>query len=337
MRAAIFGTGALGTALGALLVKGGEKIDFIDSDKTQIEAFRSGGARMEGANNFTVPVNALYPEEATPGYDVILLCTGEHDNAVALPRVKELLADNGVLVSFHNGFTDFEVVDAVGASRMMGCAVDWTAALKEPGCVVLKPAGDILRAYIGKMPGVSSSAAMNARNLIGRIGHLHFITNLLGSRWGKLVINCSLSAVSTIYGGTFGEAISDDNCRELIVMAANECMKVADAKDIKVPNFDRVNFEEVARYRTIVGKRKRMEMLPELIGPHKDNRSILLQDMENGKPLDLEYITGVIIKSGGEGGVPTPVVSKLQETLLGIEKKQIPMGPETIAKVSKAL
>jgi len=337
MRAAIYGCGALGTAVGALITKGGEKIDLIDVDPKQIDALKANGATLEGEYNFTIPVLAMYPDEAKPGYDAIFLATIEQANEEALRHIKVLLKSDGVLVSLQNGFTDYQLMDAVGDTHFMGCAVDWNAELTAPAHVVVRSAGDRMRAYIGKMPDVVSSPAMGVRTLLEKTGDVHYINNLIGARWGKLVINCSLSAVSTIYGGTFGDTISHKSCRDLIVSAGNECMKVVEALGISIPNFEDINFEKAARYDSTFGKWQKMRNLPNLIKFHNDATSIFLQNLEKKIPLDLEYTTGVVIQKGMETNVETPVIRKLQDTLQKIEKGQAKSGIDTIEKILKEL
>jgi len=338
MKAAVYGSGALGTAIGALITKAGGKVDLVEINPTQVEALRKEGARVVGdRGEFNVPVNVLYPQETTPGYDVILLATNEKGNADALARIKEVLAENGIVVSLQNGMTDDQIIKEVGALRTMGCAVDWTSEQLEPGKVKINAAGDQLRAYIGKVPGVMSNQAMNARNLLSKAGDVHYINDLLGARWGKLVINCSLSAVSTIYGKTFGETVHNWTCRGLMLEAANECMEVAEAKGIKIPNFEDVNFEKVCHYHSAFGKFFRMLKLPKVIKYHKDAISAMLQDLNNKIPLELDYVSGLIIRDGKERGVETPVVALLQKALLKIEAGKLDHGIETIKAIKKNL
>jgi len=335
MKVSVYGAGALGTAVGALLEKAGEHVDLIDNNPVQIDALRTNGARIEGDENFTIPVTALYPQEATPGYDVIFLAASEKSNADALSYIKDLLKVKGILVSLQNGFTDNEIIEAVGPLRTMGCAVDWIAEQIEPGRVAIHSASGRRRAYIGKAPGVVSEPAMNARNLLDKIGEAHFISNLLGARWGKLVINCTLSIVSAIYGGTFGETVAQKECRDLMVRSGNECMKVAEAMNITIPNFEEVNFKKATRYHTVLGKWYRMRRIPDLIKYHKDAKSGLLQNLEAKKPLDLENITGVIIKGGLDHRVATPVNQTLQKAMLRVEKGDLAQGIDTIRAILK--
>ncbi len=88
MRITIYGAGAMGTVLGALLTKGGcRDVELITRNKNHALGMREQGAQIVCvAENITwnIPVNAVTPEQMHGKYDVVFLMTKQRENAKIL-------------------------------------------------------------------------------------------------------------------------------------------------------------------------------------------------------------------------------------------------------------
>jgi len=326
----MYGAGSIGLVLGALMTKNGVDIDLVDTDEEQIEALRKNGAVLRGSVECTVPVRAIYPEDMTPGYDVIFLAINSNYNDEVVPKIKGLLKEDGVVVTLQNGLPEIMISAIVGENRTMGCTIDWNAESVAPGCSVVHSDAEYLWSHIGKMNGVSSAQAMNARNLLSKACRLHYEKNLRGARWCKLLVNCSYSMVSVLYGDTFGKTISDWNARDLIIRCCRECLRVGMAVGVDFPKLEGLDYYKLADYRTIFKKWWCMAQMPKLIKHNVNTRTTQLQNYQKGKKMELEQLCGAIMNYGRSANIPTPVNDKIFRVASRLETGELKPGPELV-------
>ena len=67
MRVAIYGAGAMGTAMGAYFARAGKAVDVICRNRAHVSAMRKSGVRISGTDDFTAEVNALLPSAFRTG------------------------------------------------------------------------------------------------------------------------------------------------------------------------------------------------------------------------------------------------------------------------------
>ena len=154
-RNAIYGAGSLGTVLGAFITKNGGQVDLINRNKAHVSLLNEKGARIIGTVDMTVPVKAITPDEMEGKYDVIVLLTKQLFNKDVVTMLKDFLSDDGVIVTLQNGIPEPGIAEIVGENHTMGCAVEWGAALIEPGVCELTSDKDSLSFHMGKMPGIT--------------------------------------------------------------------------------------------------------------------------------------------------------------------------------------
>jgi len=331
MKIAIYGTGSLGSVIGAGLINGGVDIDLVDTDKEQIEAIRKNGLHIIGGIDITVKGNALYPEEMTPGYDIILLATKVMENEKVVPFLATMLKDDGVIVTLQNSLPEGYISEVVGTRRTMGCTVEWGATLVSPGVCELTSHPDYLSVHVGKMPGVTSGRAMEVRNLLNKACRVHYENNLLGARWAKLIVNCSLSAVNAINGGTFGDiAKASKKVRGVCVDAMNECIKVGKAAGAKFTSNPDVDMARDFVYKNRLQRALAIRRLPGKLKHHVNIKAAMLVDLEKGKPCEVDELSGLIVEYGKRYGIETPVNSKIVETIHKIQKGELKIDANNI-------
>ena len=126
VKIAIYGAGAMGTILGALLTKGGlQNVELITRNQAHVEGMKKDGATIvcEGDNReINVKVNALYPHEMGENYDVIFLMTKQRQNAEIVSMLKEKLSGDGVICTTQNGLPELSVAEIIGCARTYGAA-----------------------------------------------------------------------------------------------------------------------------------------------------------------------------------------------------------------------
>ena len=133
VRVCIFGAGAMGTSLGAALIKAGVPVELVSRNAAHVEALRTRGAVLTGSVSMTVPVTAMLPEEMAGKYDIIFLAIRQRGNREAAQGLLPYLKEDGALVSVQNGLPERALSEVFGADRVYGCALSWGAERIAPG------------------------------------------------------------------------------------------------------------------------------------------------------------------------------------------------------------
>ena len=158
-RIAIMGVGAVGSYVGAFLVREGEDVTFIDMWPEHVETMKGQGLRASGSQgDFTVPVNAMHLTEAqniTQPFDIAFITVKSYDTEWATHFIKRYVKPEGFFLSIQNCWNDPVIGDIVGANRQLGCVASHIeVALWEPGHVLR--GGDLLEALdSGRLAGVA--------------------------------------------------------------------------------------------------------------------------------------------------------------------------------------
>ena len=106
--------------------------------------------------------------------------------------------------------------------------------------------------------------------------------------WGKLVINAAMNATCALTGASGEAALRSAAAYALVGLVAEETAAVAAALGISLPYPDAA---------------ARVRQHCQDVGPSKPS---MLQDMERGRPTEIDAINGAIVREGARVGVPTP-------------------------------
>ena len=150
-----------------------------------------------------------------------------------LKVAKDLLADDGVIVTLQNGIPEPGIADIIGKNRTMGCTVEWGAMLEGPGECVLTSEPDSLSFHMGKMDGITDAQFIKVKDLLEMMCPVHEEPNLIGARWSKLLINATFSGLGTVMGGVFGDVIDNKEAREIALRCMKECIDVGHASGVE--------------------------------------------------------------------------------------------------------
>ena len=323
MRTAIYGAGSLGTILGAFITKNGGQVDLINRNKAHIEALKASGAHITGTMEFTQPVVALTPGEMSGKYDIILLLTKQQQNAEVALFLKDYLADDGTLVTLQNGIPELQLGEILGDDRVLGCTVAWGATMKEPGVCELTSSPDSLTFSLGALSSKANPHLQDVKDLLEKMGPVTLDENFIGTRWSKLLINAAFSGMSTVVGGTFGDAAGDKASRRIVQLLIKECIDVCKAGGIRIEPVQGKDIVKLLDYNTPLKKAFAYAIIPIAIKKHARLKASMLQDIEKGKKTEVEAINGVVCAYGRKVGCPTPMNDKVVEIIHRIEAGEL--------------
>lgn len=323
MRTAIYGAGSLGTILGAYITKNGGKVELINRNKAHVEALQQKGAQVVGTVNFTQPVVAYLPEQMEGTYDIIFLMTKQQQNVEVVTRLKDFLAEDGVIVTLQNGIPELQIGEIVGDGRTLGCTVAWGATMKEAGVCELTSQPDSLTFSLGSLTKERNGHFEDVKALLEMMGEVEVDENFVGTRWSKLLINASFSGMSAVLGCTFGEAAKAKPSRRIVQALIKECIDVCAAGGIRIEPVQGKDIVKLLDYKGCLKKAISFFIIPIAIRKHALLKASMLQDIEKGKLTEVDAINGVVSAYGRKVGCPTPMNDKVVEVIHRIEKGEL--------------
>lgn len=327
MRAAIYGAGAMGTVLGAYIAKAGVQVDLINHNREHVAALKSGGAHIIGTVEFTVPVNAILPEEMFGKYDVIFLMTKQRHNAEVLKFIEPHLSDEGVICTTQNGLPEPSVAAVVGEERTVGCAISWGATFIGEGKSELTTRPDGLEFALGTLYDNARKLDM-VKPYLECMGKVTVENNFIGARWSKLTINSAFSALSAITGYTFGGVCDDKYARKVAQALLKECIDTAAACGIVPEKVQGHDLAKLFGYKGAIKKRISYAIIPKAMKKHRALLSSMLMDLRRGRMCEIDLINGVVSEYGKKVGFPTPLNDRAQEIIRRIESGEFPIRAE---------
>ena len=323
MRTAILGAGALGIIIGALMTKNGKQVDLIDSYQENVDALNADGARVTGNLELHWPVTALTPQEMKGEYDLILLLTKQTANEMALPRLLPHLHPDSIVCTLQNGIPEDGVAAIIGRERTIGGAVGFGATWLRPGVSELTSTLEAVEKFafeIGELDGVVRPRLETVKEILSAAGGTTILTNLMGIRWTKLLMNATFSGMSAALGCSFRNLLADEKAMTCIAHIADETIKVCHGKGYRMVEMQGADMEflELGSKADIAGK---MDFYRKVWGRH-NNKASMLQDLEKGNNTEIDHINGVVCRSGRECGIATPFNDKVVEIVKQAEARR---------------
>lgn len=307
MKVAILGAGAIGAYVGAALHHGGADVHLIARGPHLAAMRRHGVQVLSSRGDFTAHVHATDDPAEIGAVDYVFLGLKANSYAACGPLIEPLLHDSTAVIAAQNGIPwwyfhrhggpydghRIESVDPGGAvsgvlapSRAIGCVVYAATELEAPG-VVRHLEGT--RFSIGE-PDRSLSPRCLAFGEAMRAGGLKapVEANLRDDIWLKLLGNISFNPISALARATMRQMCLHGGTRKVIETMMAETLAVAEALGCTVG---------VSIERRLAGA--------ERVGDH---RTSTLQDLERGKPLELDVLLTAVIELAEITGVDVPTL-----------------------------
>ena len=303
MRFAIVGAGATGGFLGAHLVKAGEEVLLV-ARGAHLAAMRERGVTVRsGGEEFTARPDCTDDLAAIRAADVVFLTLKAHAIPPVAAAIGAALGPEACVVGAQNGipwwyFEDrhLESVDPGGViarsipyRRVVGCIVYPATRIVEPG-VIEHLEGN--RFTLGEPDGSRSERVLAISSALVRAGLRAPIQKRIRNElWLKLLGNATLNPVSALTRATLAEIVSSGATREVVRRLMEEVDAVAAALGVDVP----------------LSIEKRMEGAAATGG----HRTSMLQDLEAGRPLEVEALLGAVVELAAGEGVEVPALRTL--------------------------
>jgi len=305
VRIAIVGAGAIGGYIGARLAQAGADV-VLFARGAHLEAMQERGLRVVSPDgDFEAKPDATGDLSTLAGADVMVLGVKAHSLTALAPQLRPLFGPDTIVVSTQNGIPwwyfqnhpgdlnglHLERVDpggvianAIEPERVIGSLAYFSTDIAAPG-VIHHTEGN--RLSLGEPGGARSERARAlAEVLIGAGFRCPITTRFRHEIWVKLLGNVAFNPISALTGGTLEELVRHAETSAVVREIMAETEAVASKLGIELP----ISIEQ-----RMAGAEK--------VGAHKTS---MLQDLEAGRPMELEAIVGAVVELGDRLHVPMP-------------------------------
>ena len=310
MKICVVGAGAIGGYLAVRLAHAGHAVSAI-ARGPHLAAIRANGLKLvEGEQELVADLEATDRIADLDTQDVVLLALKAHQITAVVDDLPVLLGTDTILVTLQNGipwwyfqklggpYADrvVETVDpggrlfnAIDSNRVIGCIGYPAATIAEPG-VIRHIEGN--RFPVGELDGSDSDRVRMVSGLLEQAGFKSRVLDDIRSEiWLKLWGNLTFNPISALTHSTLVDICQFPLTRELAAMMMTEAQAVGERLGARF----RVPME-----RRIAGA--------EGVGKHKTS---MLQDVEAGKPLEIDGMLGVVVELAEMTGVEVPTLRAL--------------------------
>jgi 2-dehydropantoate 2-reductase len=315
MKVCIYGAGAIGGWLGVRLARAGCEVSVVARGAT-LAALTAHGLRLQDAGEaISVPVQASADPSALGPQDLVVIAVkapamSEVAKGIAPllgPHTIVLTAMNGVPWWFFEGFggayagTQLKAVDpdgsigkAVAPRHIVGCVVHASCSLAAPGSVVHHFGNKLI---VGEPSGEKTARAKDLVTLLQKAGYESVLSEQIQKdAWYKLWGNMTVNPISAVTGATTDRILDDELVLGFISAAMLEAREIG--ARIGIP---------------IEQRPEDRHQVTRNLGAFKTS---MLQDVEAGKPVELDALVTVVKELGELTRTPTPFI----DALLGIAR-----------------
>jgi len=303
MKFLIAGAGAIGAYIGARMAKAGFDVTLF-ARGPHLKAMQEHGVRVKSAEgDFQVQPRIIGSLEEAGPTDVVFLGVKAHSLPQLAPKLKLVLGPETTVVSTQNGIPwwyfqglggvgegiHLERIDpggvicsAIEAHRVVGSIVYFSTEILAPG-VIQHTEGN--RISLGEPSGARSERCRQiAETLVASGLRCPITTHIRQEIWVKLLGNASFNPVSALTRATLVQIVRDPDASAVIRNIMQEVEAVSRKLGMELP---------VSIDQRMAGAEK--------VGEHKTS---MLQDLEAGRPMELEALVGAVVELGERLGLP---------------------------------
>lgn len=306
MKTWVMGAGAIGSVLGGYLADAGQDVVLVGRRREHVRAVNEKGLFIDGsAGERLVRVRAVTPEElhslgAQP--DVVILTVKAFDTESALKDVVPYLGPHSAVVSVQNGMNVELMVSIIGEQCTIGGVSQYGSCVVGPGHV--RFTGRVAKHVIGELSGRATSRVQRIAQTMSKAIPTEVSTNIWGLLWAKLIHNSFTNPLSAVSGYAVDALFADRVIRELAMKLALEGLAVSDALAIRLEPLAFFDSEDFRNCGTdTAAAEKSLISYGNLYAGAKPST---LQDIEQGKKTEIDFLNGYIVKKGKELGIPVP-------------------------------
>ena len=331
---AVLGSGANGASIGADLTRAGHDVVLIDQWPEHVAAMRERGIRIEMPDETQVTTvrahNLCDVCTFTHQFDVVLLLMKAYDSRWACQLIEPYLKPDGIVAGVQNGMTTDVIAEVVGPQRTMGCVIEISSTMFDPGVVQRdSPPSRSWFAVGGIDPRVKGREA-EVGDLLKCAGAVEYVDDIRASKWMKLVSNATTLVTTAILGQSIHDAATTPAMRELMLRSGQEAFDTGKAMGLPAVPIFGMKADDVRQSNRLVDT-----LLDTLVSGFtlKGTITTVLQDWMKGRHSEVDNINGEVVAQAQRLGLSMPVNAAIVEVARRVEQGILKPGPSNLQLV----
>ena len=283
------GAGAVGSYFGARLRAADEDV-VLCARGAHLRAIRDRGLEITSIRgDLCIDVTATDTPRDFGPYDLILFCVKAYDTDAAAQAISDCLNPGGAILTLQNGVENEGKLAAIfGRDAVMGGNARVGVEMVAPGKIVHLSSGHI---DFGELDGRERARTRKIAEAFQRAGILGQISaDIMAARWDKLIWNGAFNTVTTLTRRRVGEVLDDPEAVKLLRKMMQEIMNVARAEGANIPD-DRIDAYFAHSQKNL-----------------RELKTSTQQDLEHGKRLEYEALSGAVVRAARRHGIGVPAV-----------------------------
>ena len=324
-RIAVIGAGAIGGITSALIAKAGHDVTLVCKHREIADLANGKGLSLTGVcGEQSIPVRAVCEIRELEGtFDLCLIATKAYDMPACAEQMLPLLGQDSLVVSLQNGICTDAMAAVVGADRTVGCVVGFGATMHGPGKLEMTSTGEFV---IGMANGSHPPLLDTLRDVLSSVVPTIISENIYAELYSKLIVNSCITSLGAICGLRLGEMMQRRDARKIFLAIIREAVQVADAIQLTIPPYGgKLNYHTLMKGSSFLDDLRRHAMIRIVGIKYAKLKSSSLQSLERGRPTEIDYFNGYIVKKGKEAGVPCPVNERMVALVKEIEQGKRPI------------
>ena len=292
------GSGGVGGYFGARLVKGGADVHFV-ARGAHLAAMRERGLAVEGPEPIHLPKVSVTDDPKTIGpVDMVMFCVKLWDTEDAARQLLPIMQPETGLISFQNGVQKDDMLRPIfGEKALMGGVAYVGTSIGRPG--VIAQTGPLQRLVFGEYDGCRSARLETFYQACKRGGiNAEISDDVRRSIWEKYVVLVAMSGATTAMRATIGPIRANPLTRQFLLDLAREVVAVGRAHGVALP----ADYAE--------------QRIPFFDNWPPEMTTSMHHDLQQGKPLEVRWLSGGVVDLGAAVGVPTPMNRAVRDILL---------------------
>lgn len=297
MKIMVVGLGALGIAFAALLKASGHEVFGVTKEKYLL-SFADNKVQLSGIwGKHEAVLDGVYADMQplmNHKPDLVILTVKSFDTDDAVRMIAPLVGEHTLVMAAQNGYGNYETISrVVGREHTLLARIIFGAKLLGVGSSEITGIADAVR--LGQPDGaVPENVCRSIAETINAAGiPTAYAPDVYGILWDKILYNCALNPLGALLECNYGALADDEGVRQIMNAMIREIFAVGNAHGIA---FQWNSAEDYINH-----------FYHQLLPPTRQHFPSTYHDLKAGKRLEIDALSGAIVRLGRERGVPTPV------------------------------
>ncbi|MBN1108058.1 MAG: 2-dehydropantoate 2-reductase [Bacteroidales bacterium] len=324
----VVGAGAIGGITAAFLKREGYNVEIVCKYEDYARIIATDGIHVTGVGgDFTITMPAWSDvKDVKEKKDLVLLATKATEMIQAARELTRVVKDDGQVVSMQNGICEDDLAEVLGKEKIIGCVTGWGATMIARASLEMTSTGEFIVGYTDRP---ADPRLYDLAGILTSVVPAAVTDNIMGHLYAKLIVNACITSLGAICGLYLGKMLSVKKIRKIFIQIIREAVAVSDAMNINLEVFGgRLDFHKFITGKNLTASMRRHLTILFIGFRYRRLKSSSLQSLERGKPTEVDYFNGYIVKNGLSRNIDVTVNSAITTMIHEIEQKKRNISPD---------